>query len=404
MGPPRNHPLFPVLERDVNRSSTTSMKFWPLKSMNSVRITAALLIALLTIAPSQSQDQAPTSRWGASYFPDYTLTNHHGEQMRFFSDLIKDKIVVINFIYTSCPDTCPLETSRLREVYSLLENRMGKDIFFYSISIDPDHDTVAVLKGYAERWEVGPGWTFLTGKESEINDLRKKFGLLSSRDSVNLSEHQVNMVMGNQKTGRWIHRTPFDSPSVLTEHLGTWLNNYRNVKTTWNDYADAPELRQVDGGEYIFRTRCASCHTIGGGAVMSHSPTAVGPDLLAVGKRRDPAWLARWIREPDVMIEEKDELALALLKQYNGVAMPNFRLTETDVERVLEFIEKETEFHLNGHASEFKKAIPMATSAKPKGGCAGCSKEEPESDPSKPTSPRTWNSARRKILPAKSSN
>jgi protein SCO1/2 len=281
---------------------------------------------------------------------------------------------------------------------------MGKDIFFLSISIDPENDTVDVLKEYADRWEVGRGWSFLTGKESEINHLRKKLGLLSKRDSVNLSDHQVNMVMGNQKTGRWIHRTPFDSATVLAEHLGTWLNNYRNVKTRWNDYADAPELRQVDGGEYIFRTRCASCHTIGGGDVNSISSKVAGPDLLGVGKRRDPEWLARWIREPDVMLAEKDEIALALLEQYNGVVMPNFRLTGTDVERVLEFIERETELHLNGHASEFVKANPVAGAAKPKGECAGCSKELPKPDPSKKETTRTWDSTRRNIQTSNSSN
>jgi len=136
-------------------------------------------VLLLTWITQQVTGQ---SRWGANYFPDYVLTNQDGKQSKFFSDLLKDKIVVINFIYTSCPDTCPLETSKLREVYALLDERMGKDIFFYSITIDPDRDKVPVLKKYAERWEAGPGWHFLTGKEEEITTLRRKLGLLSRSD------------------------------------------------------------------------------------------------------------------------------------------------------------------------------------------------------------------------------
>lgn len=394
----------PSLNSCVNRCATESIKIMQVTSMKLYWVATILFLTLPPAATSQNRDQESSSRWGANYFPDYTLTNHKGEQVRFFSDLIKDKIVVINFIYTSCPDTCPLETSRLREVYSILKDRMGKDIFFYSITIDPDNDTVDALKAYAERWGVGPGWTFLTGKESEISDIRKKFGLLSARDEVNLSEHQVNMVMGNQKIGRWIHRTPFDSASVLAEHLGTWLNNYRNVKTTWNDYADAPELRHEDSGEYIYRTRCATCHTIGKRMVDAVSPQIAGPDLLGVTSRRDPEWLARWIREPDVMIAEKDELALSLLKQYNGVLMPNFRLTDADVRKVLAYIDKETEFQVTGHSEEFEKKATVVAADKPKVPCAGCAKEAAKKDASEATEPRTWDSYRKQILPAISSN
>ena len=76
-------------------------------------------------------------RWGANYFPNVPLTNHEGKQVRFFDDLIKDKVVVINFIYTTCPDSCPLETARLVEVQRILGDRVGRDVFMYSITIDP---------------------------------------------------------------------------------------------------------------------------------------------------------------------------------------------------------------------------------------------------------------------------
>ncbi|MDF1852302.1 MAG: SCO family protein [Verrucomicrobiales bacterium] len=369
--------------------------------MKSIKLVPVLLVLVLAFSPLSTiaEQKESSSRWGANYFPDHELTDHKGKKVKFFTDLLKDKIVVINFIYTSCPDTCPLETSRLREVYALLEERMGKDIFFYSITIDPENDSVAVLKDYADRWDVGDGWKFLTGNEANITELRKKLGLLSSRDSVNLSAHQVNMVMGNQKTGRWIHRTPFDSAVVLAEHLGTWLNNYRNVKTSWNDYEDAPELRPIDGGEYIFRTRCASCHTIGGGDVHGNQSNVAGPDLLAVGDRRDPDWLKRWVREPDVMLAEKDPLAMALLEQYNGVVMPNFRLSEQDVDNVLAFIKRESDAHLKGRAGEFQQARKPANAGKPKEDCPGCSKRAQETGSSTRGAPRTWNADQRRVLP-----
>src|ERR1700712_4975071 len=79
--------------------------------------------------------------WGASYFPNIELVTQRGERVRFFDDLIKDKVVAINFIYTTCTDACPMETARMVEVEKLLGARLGDDVFFYSISIDPAHDT-----------------------------------------------------------------------------------------------------------------------------------------------------------------------------------------------------------------------------------------------------------------------
>jgi protein SCO1/2 len=84
--------------------------------------------------------------------------------VRFFDDLIKDKVVMINIIYTSCPDVCPLETARLREVQKNLGDRVGKDVFMYSITVDPQRDTPEVLRKYAEKFDAGPGGLFLFEK------------------------------------------------------------------------------------------------------------------------------------------------------------------------------------------------------------------------------------------------
>ena len=93
------------------------------------------------------------------------LVTQDGKKVRFFDDLIKGKVVAINFIFTGCSAACSMETARLRDVQDLLGDRMGKDVFFYSISIDPDNDTPEALKHYADKFKVGPGWTFLTGQE-----------------------------------------------------------------------------------------------------------------------------------------------------------------------------------------------------------------------------------------------
>src|SRR3989475_4609812 len=93
------------------------------------------------------------NRWGADYFPNVPLTTQDGASVRLYDDLLKGKSVAINVIYTSCKDECPLETARLAQVQKLLGERMGKDIFFYSITIDPKRDKPEVLKAYARSEE-----------------------------------------------------------------------------------------------------------------------------------------------------------------------------------------------------------------------------------------------------------
>ncbi len=87
--------------------------------------------------------------WGENYFPNIELTTHDGKKLRFFDDVIKDKVVAINFIFTTCEDICPAETARLKSVADILGERMGKDVFFYSITIDPGNDTPEVLNAYS---------------------------------------------------------------------------------------------------------------------------------------------------------------------------------------------------------------------------------------------------------------
>jgi cytochrome oxidase Cu insertion factor (SCO1/SenC/PrrC family) len=285
------------------------------------------------------------SPWGASYFPNVPLTTHDGESVRFFDDLIKDKIVVINFIYTKCPDTCPLETAKLVRVQNIMGDRVGKDVFFYSISIDPEYDTPEVLREYRKRFKAN--WTFLTGKESDIIQIRRKLGLyieeIQGDDSNN---HNVNMIIGNQATGRWMKRSPFENPYVLADQIGNWLSGWK-APPRGDDYSNAPELRTIPRGEQIFRTRCASCHSITGNELAG----ALGPDLLGVTLKRDQ------------MLKKKDPIAMALYKQYNNLAMPNMRLNKEEALSLLDYMANETQRITGEQLESIEQPAEAATSA-----------------------------------------
>jgi len=282
--------------------------------------------------------------WGASYFPNTPLVSHRGERVRFFDDLIKDKIVAISFVYTHCANTCPVETARMLEVARLLDDRLGKDVFFYSISIDPVNDTPEVLAEFAERWKIPDGWSFLTGAPEDIVALRKRLGMrLDDVATGSLDDHTVNVLLGNQKTGMWLKRAPFENAHYMASQLGSWLDDFRLADESAPSYAEAPELRPISDGEYVFRNRCAACHTIGEGDLRDLAERHIGPDLYGVTQRRERAWLERWIAEPDVLLAEEDPIALALFEQYDQLPMPNMRLGAEDVASLLGYIDRETQ-------------------------------------------------------------
>jgi protein SCO1 len=289
-----------------------------------------------------SSEGLGSQRWGANYFPNVTLTTHEGKRVRFFDDLLKDKVVVINFIYTSCPDACPLETAKLAEVQTILGDRVGKDTFFYSISIDPEIDTPEVLADYANRYGVGPGWLFLTGDAGDIALLRTALGLFDpdADGESNLTEHSLSILIGNQKTGRWQKASPMENSYVLATEIGDWLHNWDRARPGDRDYKNAPKLRNLERGEGLFRTRCATCHVVGGPVVAAR---AIGPDLLGVVERRERAWLERWLADPDAMLADGDPIAKPLFEQYRRVPMPNMRLEENDVAELIDFLNTETQ-------------------------------------------------------------
>ena len=305
---------------------------------------AVMLAALVASGPGRAATGlAVQSPWGAGYFPNVALVTQDGKQVRFFDDLIRGKVVAINFMFTGCSASCSMETARLRHVQDLLSDRMGKDVFFISITIDPDNDTPEALKHYAGKFDIGPGWTFLTGDRQDIDLLRRKLGLympplISGKPGT---DHDLSLVIGNQATGRWMKASPMENPEVLATQIGSWLHNWRVPARNPNpSYADAPtRLPQFSRGDELFRTRCASCHTIGVAAGSPASVRAIGPDLAGVSRSRPRAWLARWLKEPDVMLAEKDPVAVALFQQYNRVTMPNFQLSGADVAELLSFME-----------------------------------------------------------------
>lgn len=292
-------------------------------------------LALLAVAVTllQSGSAASGGPWGPGYFPNVPLITQDGKVVRFYDDLLKGKAVAVNLIYTQCSASCPLETARMRQVQRILGDRVGKDIFFYSISIDPVHDTPEALKAYAQKYHVGPGWLFLTGKEEDIKLIAKKLGLSSLTDAANGDRHLPSLMVGDEPKGQWMRNSAVDNPRFLATTIGNFLG-WKSAEPE-KSYADIRELPKVDPGTYLFKTSCAPCHTIGKG-------DGIGPDLANVTTRRDHRWVTRMITEPDRLLAEGDPIAAQLFAKYEKVRMPNLSLGAEDVAVLLTYIEKES--------------------------------------------------------------
>jgi protein SCO1/2 len=292
---------------------------------------AAALLAASALAPRRA---AAEPRWGADYFPNVPLTTQDGKNVRFYDDLLKGKIVAIDLIYTHCKYSCPLETARMAQLQRILGDRVGKDIFFYSITLDPERDTPEVLKAYAEKFHAGPGWTFLTGKKEDIKLLSRKLGLLSLDEvPVNRDGHTPELMVGNVPAGQWMRNSAVDNPRYLAANIAGLLDSWKSGGyRPSGSYAAASEYHKSKG-EYLFSTRCSACHTVGKG-------DSIGPDLAGVTTSRDRGWLERFIARPDSVLAEKDPLAKALFEKYRQVTMPNLGLGPEDVEALVGWLEQ----------------------------------------------------------------
>jgi protein SCO1/2 len=297
---------------------------------NTIGLAAAAFAAAAVLG---STPAVASGLGGPDYFTNLPLTTQDGKVVHFYDDLLKDKAVVINLIYTHCTASCPLETAKLSQVQKILGDRVGKDVFFYSISIDPEHDTPAALKAYAARFHTKPGWLFLTGKKDDIRVISKKLGLASLTDRANRDGHQPELIFGRDSTGQWMRNSAMDNPRFLAATITHFIDGYKAAPV--KSYADLGGVKTIDKGEYMFKSRCAACHTIGKG-------DAVGPDLANLFERRDRAWITRYVMRPDVVLASGDPIAKALFAKFNGVQMPNLDMRPEDMEVLLPYLERQS--------------------------------------------------------------
>jgi protein SCO1/2 len=159
-----------------------------------ILLATGLLCGQSTVVDQRAEDAA-----ARRYFTDTVLVDQNGAERRFYTDLVQGNVVIIDVMFTSCKDSCPRMAGNLSSIAQWLGPRLGNRVRILSISIDPETDTPARLKEYAERFHGGPGWYFLSGKKDNVELVLKKLGLYvpEKQDHLNL------FLIGNDRTGLW---------------------------------------------------------------------------------------------------------------------------------------------------------------------------------------------------------
>jgi protein SCO1/2 len=182
---------------------------------------AASLLPEVSAQESDSSNESSREKIRQRYFPNLTLTTQEGKKVRFYDDLLKDKIVLINMMYAKCDGICMPVTMNLRKVQNLLGDRVGRDIFFYSITLKPEEDSPSALKRYAQMHGVKPGWLFLTAAPADIELLRRKLGFTNPDPKLDADKSQhIGMVRyGNERLQLWAACPGMANPSWIFESV-----------------------------------------------------------------------------------------------------------------------------------------------------------------------------------------
>jgi protein SCO1 len=196
----------------------------------------------------------PSSQ-GAAKFTNAVLRTHDNKEVKFYDDLIRGKQCVINMMYAECHGACPLVTTVMKKTYRDLKHRMGKNLFFYSITIKPQDDTPAALKHYAEMRKADlPGWYFLTGDAYDIETIRfRLFNMGHPGIDLDSAMHAGTFRIINDSTNYWGHAEAFASQKNILKRI-SWADPVKS----YAEWAAESRARQIlinnDVKKYGYRT------------------------------------------------------------------------------------------------------------------------------------------------------
>ncbi|MDH7448116.1 SCO family protein [Aquimarina sp. 2201CG14-23] len=148
---------------------------------------------------STEHNKVETINRDENYFTNVELINQYGDTMRLYTDLMKDKVVIINPFFSECKGVCPMMSSNLEKIQEHLGDKLGNDVHIISMTVDHETDQENILKSYAEAYNARKGWYFVTGEKENIELALTKLG----KNVTNREGHDSIFLIGNLNTKLW---------------------------------------------------------------------------------------------------------------------------------------------------------------------------------------------------------
>jgi protein SCO1 len=168
----------------------------------------------LRFTPDKPKEEAPPAEPASTAvrIPDVPVQDQNGKSLNFYTDLVKGKVVAINFVFTTCTTICPPLTATFRRVQQQLAEQ-NSPAQLISVSVDPAIDTPERLRDFAAKFKAEPGWAFVTGNTSDINSLLQRLGVAVT----NKNDHTPMILIGNDEAGYWTRAYGLSSPASLVK-------------------------------------------------------------------------------------------------------------------------------------------------------------------------------------------
>jgi protein SCO1/2 len=190
------------------------LQLLPRKTSKAIALCFASMLVFVSVSRALADTPQTPSRSDIR-LADVQLADRDGRAIDFAKEAIGDRIVAIDFIYTNCRTLCPFQSATFKLLQDRLVDRLGRDVWLISLSLDPSSDTPKRLKDFSDNFDPAPGWLWLTGRRQAMDSVLQGLGVSAS----DFKEHAPLILVGDAKFGRWTQLNALPAAAQIEKEI-----------------------------------------------------------------------------------------------------------------------------------------------------------------------------------------